>query len=706
MKYLFTSLLTVISLIVTFAQQTELSHIQIARDQYGVPHIYAPTDNEVAYGLAWVQCEDDFKTIQEQLMAIKGMLGQHWGKRGILVDFGIKFMGLREEVEARYDQEISTDFKAYLQRFADGINNYAALHPDKVFSKKVFPINTKDLLVGYALGLAELTGARNHLESILNESVLPYETTQKPKGSNAFAFSKKITKDNKTYLAVNSHQPLEGWYSWYEAHLVSEEGLNVLGGTFPLGVSILHGTNEHLGWAHTVNHPDLTDVYQLEMHPTEKLTYKLDGEWKKLAKRKYKAKLKVLGFLKLPISQTIYHSVYGPTFKTDKGFFAIRAVASHGIKAAEQWYKMTKSTDFKAFYDCLNMQGIPGMNIVYADKDDHIFYLSNGRFPLRNKELDWTITLPGNTAASLWEETYYPLDSLPQILDPDCGYVFNTNNSPFVATHADENIDPMAIPSTMGYKAKALDNNRSIRFQELMKEYPAPYDYETFKTIKFDIQYPARLQHHQITNLELLMQLESSAHPNIADAIELLQNWDRRASLDSEAMPLFVLSMTALWDKLKIENRLFDGGSITTSDAVSAITKAQEILQEEIGSIRIPLEKFQFLSRGNLRLPITGGPDLLRAVYCSMQEDEGFCRNIAGDSYLQLVRYSENGVEIESINSFGASANPGDPHYTDQMDKFVNYGLKPMTLDKESVFADLSAEGHGAKKVYSPYEIK
>jgi acyl-homoserine-lactone acylase len=122
-------------------------------------------------------------------------------------------------------------------------------------------------------------------------------------------------------------------------------------------------------------------------------------------------------------------------------------------------------------------------------------------------------------------------------------------------------------------------------------------------------------------------------------------------------------------------------------------------LQEEIGSIRIPLEKFQFLSRGNLRLPITGGPDLLRAVYCSMQEDEGFCRNIAGDSYLQLVRYSENGVEIESINSFGASANPGDPHYTDQMDKFVNYGLKPMTLDKESVFAK-------AKKVYSPYEIK
>ncbi|MEN0005758.1 MAG: penicillin acylase family protein [Bacteroidota bacterium] len=671
-----------------------LDHIRIARDSFGVPHIYAPTDREVAYGLAWVQCEDDFKTVQEQLMAIKGYLGEHWGKRGVLVDFGIKFMGLREEVESRYDSEVSAAFKTYLQRFADGINNYAALHEEEVLLKKVFPIHPKDLLVGYLLGLAELTGARKHLESIINESVLPYEATQTPKGSNAFAFSKRITKDDKTYLAINSHQPLEGWYSWYEAHLMSDEGMNILGGTFPLGVSILHGTNAHLGWAHTVNHPDLTDVYQLEMHPDKKGYYRFDGEWRQLEERKYRAKVKVLGFIKLPIKRTIYKSVYGPTFKTKKGYFAIRAVASLGIKAAEQWYRMTKATHFEEWYECLKMQGHPGMNIVYADKEDHIFYLSNGRFPVRDPQFDWQQTLPGNTSASLWEE-YYPLDSVLQVLDPSCGYVFNTNNSPFVATAEGENVLPSQIPSTMGYKPKALDNNRSIRFKELMQEHAPMYDYETFKAIKFDIQYPQRLVHHQITNLELLMELDASAHPDLADAIALLQGWDRRADLDSEAMPLFALTVMQLNEKLVQEYRLKDGGSMTEADAVFALGKAKKLLLEEFGRLAIPLREYQMLSRGEVRLPIAGGPDLLRAVYCILEEEEGYCKNIAGDSYLQLVRYGANGVEIESVHSYGASAKPGDAHYTDQMELFVQDGLKRMTLDREEVF-------ERAVRVYSP----
>ena len=38
--------------------------IDIVRDKFGVPHIYAKTDREVAYGLAWAHAEDDFKTIQ------------------------------------------------------------------------------------------------------------------------------------------------------------------------------------------------------------------------------------------------------------------------------------------------------------------------------------------------------------------------------------------------------------------------------------------------------------------------------------------------------------------------------------------------------------------------------------------------------------------------------------------------------------------
>ena len=56
----------------TIPESEPLNNIQIARDQWGVPHIIAPTNEEVAYGFAWAQCEDDFVTLQEQILAVRG----------------------------------------------------------------------------------------------------------------------------------------------------------------------------------------------------------------------------------------------------------------------------------------------------------------------------------------------------------------------------------------------------------------------------------------------------------------------------------------------------------------------------------------------------------------------------------------------------------------------------------------------------------
>ena len=103
-------------------QSVELTNIKIARDKWGVPHIMAPTDAEVAYGLAWAECEDDFITLQEQMAAGKGKLGEIKGQDGLIVDFAIKFMGLPEIAAARYDKEVTGRFKTYLESYADGLN--------------------------------------------------------------------------------------------------------------------------------------------------------------------------------------------------------------------------------------------------------------------------------------------------------------------------------------------------------------------------------------------------------------------------------------------------------------------------------------------------------------------------------------------------------------------------------------------------------
>ncbi len=674
----------------------ELSAIKIARDSFGVPHIIAKTDAEVAYGLAWVQCEDDFNTMQELMAACKGFLGEIKGQEGIKADFGIQFMGLKEIAEEKYNKDVKGDFKIYLESFVNGVNNYAILHPEKVILDKIFPLKGSDIITGYLLGNLEISHAGNDLKKILGGTMINDLNSDTPKGSNAFAFSKNKTKDGKTYLAINSHQPLEGWYSWYEAHLISEEGLNILGGTFAGGICIFHGVNENLGWSHTVNHADFSDVYQLEMHPSKENVYKFDDQWLELEEKIYTSWLKLLGPIKIPINKTIYKSVYGPTFKTDDGVFAWRFMVGKSIKMAEQWFRMNKAKNFKEFKKALNIRGLTSLNIVYADKDDTIYFISNGRFPYRNTAYDWTKVLPGNTSKTLWGDTIIPLDSLPQVLNPSSGFVFNTNNSPFSSSDSINNPQETILNQTMGYQSFGLENNRSLRFLELISQYDS-ISYQDFKTIKYDNQYPSKMITPKATNLEMMMNLDEKKYPEIRDAILLLKKWNRKSNKENKLAPLFILSYKYLDEKRKKENKVVRYGVVTEEDCVYGIIKATEELLANYGSLEVTLGEFQRHSRGDVNIPIGGAPDVLAAIYSS-KNDDGKYRAFAGESYIELVRFSENDVEIETINAYGSNANIGDKNATSQMEMFTNEKLKKMTLNKEEVLKN-------AIKVYHPLKI-
>src|ERR1043165_8063004 len=79
--------------------QINAANITIARDSFGVPHIYGHTDAEAAYGLAYAHCEDDFADVQQNLLAAKGMLGEVLGKEGVLFDFALQFFGIDSLVD-------------------------------------------------------------------------------------------------------------------------------------------------------------------------------------------------------------------------------------------------------------------------------------------------------------------------------------------------------------------------------------------------------------------------------------------------------------------------------------------------------------------------------------------------------------------------------------------------------------------------------
>jgi acyl-homoserine-lactone acylase len=676
-----TTLLFTCLLALQLHAQINPAKIDIIRDSFGVPHIFGKTDPDVAYGLAWAHAEDDFGTIQQSLMAGKSMLAQYQGKKGASIDYIIHLLRIPELVEAKYESDLSPAFKKLLEGYAAGLNAYAAAHPKEVLLKKIFPVTPKDMVQYSVLQLCVLSGADKALSSIFGGTV-PLLENYKTAGSNAFAFNSAKTTDGQVYLDINAHQPLEGPVAFYEAHLNSEDGWNIIGANFPGAPCILHGCNEYLGWAHTVNAPDKLDVYQLEINPKNKLQYKFDGKWETLEAKTAPLKVKVAGVI-APLSKKAYWSKYGPTIITPRGVFSIRMPAQMDIRGLEQWYAFNKAKNFTEFKSALNMLAIPGYNIVYADRYDTIFYISNGRIPVRDKSYNWKTTLPGNTSKTLWTDLH-PLSNLPQVLQPKAGYVYNTNHSPF---HSTEGIDnPLVKDITMGYET--LENNRSMRFDELIQPLNK-VSYEDFKRIKFDRQYPSSF--YFPSKIDSVFLLNRTEFPDIADIIMQLNNWNKNSDAESiGAGTFFFVQAAANKNKaLYLQNK-----SISKQLAVQLLREAKQTMLKDFGKTNIALGEVQKLVRGTKEIPLPGLPDVLAPMY-SVPYKDGKWKGNQGDAYIELVRFTKDGPEIESLNVYGASAKKDSPHYTDQMEMFTRQQTKKMTLNKAEVYKN-------AKSIYHP----
>ncbi len=678
-------LFIIFSLNQSLFSQISPKSIEIVRDGYGIPHIFAQTDAQVAYGLAWAHAEDDFKTIQQSYLAGNFLLSKHIGKKGIPADFLSQFIRSEELVNLQYEKETSPEYKKILEAYAAGMNSYAEKHPEEVLSKELFPVTPKKMMRYGQLQLF-ISSKGDYWVSKIIENDLNYTPSKEDlKGSNTFAFNSSKTTDGNIYLAINTHQPLDGPVSWYEAHLCSEEGTNILGALFAGSPSILIGANEHLGWAHTVNQPDKTDVYALQMHPKKKNIYIVDGEEFKLETYKAKMNIKVFG-IPLGISKKYYRSIFGPTLKNKSGYYSVRTPALFEIRGLEQWWRMNKATSFKEFYDILKMQALPGYNIGYADKNDTIFYISNGLIPKRVEGYDWKEVVPGNTKKTLWTETY-EIEKLPQVIQPKSGYFYNTNHSPFKSTDEKNNPDGELFSLDMGFER--YDNNRSIRLKELI-DAQDKVSYKDFKRIKYDRKYPKKMNFSWM-DINALFEIDSKRYPDIASLIQRIQNWDRKADANSMGAGTFGVlyyNLYPYYDALP-ETKIFPETTL-----VQGLRDSKAYLLKYFKTLDITLGDFQKLVRGEKELPIYGLPDVITSMSAKPHKD-GKVKIVSGESYIELVRFTPQGTLIESSISYGSSDHPDSPHFDDQMEIYSQFKTKKMSLSKEDTYKN-------AKRIYHP----
>ena len=686
MKYLIAFLLLCIFQIHAQQPNIRTHQINIARDSYGVPHIFAPTDPEVAYGLAWAHSEDDFKTIQTLILTGKGKLATYLGKKGAPVDYVFGLLNTRKVVDQQI-KSMDPKFIQLVQGYLMGLEAYAKAHPQEVLNKHVFPIALEDYIATTMFSVAIFCGVDKTLPKILDGSI-PHLPGFTGEGSNAFAIKSNKSATGEPMLVINAHQPIEGATAFYEAHVQSEEGWNILGGLFPGGPLIFHGVTPNLAWAHTVNFQDKIDVYQLHTDKAHPGQYEVDGTWMNLEKRKIKLNIKGIPF---SVSKMAFNSIYGPTVKTPKGeYFSIRLPALMDAGALQQWYAMNRSTNFQEFKAALGQNHLPMFNIMYADKQDNIFYISNGKMPYRNADpkYNWASTVPGNTRATLWD-TFKPLDALPQYTNPASGYLFNTNHSPFLATSTDENLNPAKFDKYDGYET--YHNNRSQRAKELIDSYDK-ISWEDLKRIKFDRQLPAKILYPYGLDASVLFSLKMTDYPALATIIQGIQQWNHVT--DTESVGALYYNI-AYYQASKIRTNS-SKDPLTEAEAVQLCQYVHDFLMKHYGKLDVKLGEFQRLVRGQEDWPQAGMPDVLAAVQTEAWGESKRKMN-SGDAYIGFVKFPKNGglPLIETVNTFGASSHPESKHFADQRAMYQAQQTKRMTLDKAEVLK-------AAERVYHP----
>ncbi len=684
MKQLFSLLCLAATFSNLHAQLVDPQRIDIVRDSFGVPHIFAKTDAEVAYGLAWANAEDDFESVQQLLLPVKGLMGGVLGKKGAAGDYAFALFRCAEVTAERWNT-LSPGFIKLAEGYVQGLNAYAAAHRNEWLHRKLFPLTVKEYVSSSVFALTIFNGGDKALLSIFSNSA-PVLPDFGKEGSNSIAVHRSKTTTGENYLVVNAHQPNTGPQSFYEAHICSEQGLNALGGLLAGAPSILHGVNENLGWAHTVNHCDRLDLYQLQMNPNNDRQYWMDDHWETLEKRKVKLRIKGIP---IRIGRSVYWSKYGATMKNKKGVYAIRLGANMRIGALDQWYQMNKARNFTEFYQVLSRQELSMFNIMYADRLDTIFFINNALMPIRNAApaYNWKAVVPGNTAATLWTE-FRSISALPQYINPGSGFLFNTNHSPFYATDEQYMLKPDQFAKTDGWEQYHL--NRSVRMLELMPK-ESPLSYEQLKRIKFDRQLPARLSYPY--NIDSLAHVTPTGDTAMDAVISIYKNWDRKGETDSRGAAVFLLVYQHLAKELTGQPYR----TVTLAECRAALAAAAQYQVKYFGRTGIVLGDLQKLVRGDAAYPLAGFPDVLAPQWTAPYKN-GVLKSAGGDAYIMFVRFKPGALpQLETVNTYGASARPDSKHFNDQLPLYLRQQTKRMTLDKQEVYRT-------AERVYHPGE--
>ena len=654
-------------------------NVHIVRDNFGVPHVFGHSDADVGFGIGFAHSEDDFATVQDVALATRGQLAATDGVGAATTDYLVHLFRVWETINAKYETDLPADVRRVVEAYADGVNYYAALHPDQV-KPGLLPLTGKDIVAGFVFKTPFFYG----LDDTLKKLTAPVPA-KLPSGSNGMAVGPSRSADGATRLLVNSHQPYVGPVSWYEAVLQSDEGWHVAGGFFPGTPFMLHGHSEHLGWANTVNAPNLANVYKLTINPANDNQYLLDGNWRDFEVSDAALRVKIFGPLIWTVHRPVYYSAQGPVLKTDHGVFAIRYAGMGEVRQMLQYYRLNKANNLSEWRAAMAVQALPSINYIYADEKGNIGYVYNGQFPVRKEGVDWKHVLPGDRSDLIWHG-YLPFDKVPQLWNPKSGFVFNSNNTPFQATAPEDDLKPGDFSPTIGIQTDMT--NRAYRALENFGADRA-ITAAAFRKYKFDIAYSTRSDIAHL--IAKLVTIDPGNDADLKRAQDILRHWDRVTNVANRGAALAILTAEPVLHA-KAENE-------PPIDPLASLQAAIKTLKAHFGRLDPIWGDVNRIRRGKLDLAIDGGPDTYRAVYGAPQPD-GTLTAEGGDTFIMFVTWDKAGkLSSESIHQFGsATLDKTSPHYADQTPLFVAMKTNPVLFTRAQLAGHIESDYRPGEK--------
>ena len=650
----------------------------IERDTYGVPHVYGATDADAAFGLAYAQAEDAWPIMEGSLPFFRGNAGRYEGQEGAQSDYLVKWLDLWGTLDRDYERVLSPEIRAYVEAFAAGFNAFARDHTDEIEHPELLPVTGKDIVAGHMLRHPLFYGFDGPVLELFGDtrpntvSKAPYNPKPKdPIGSNATAVAPSRTDDGSTYLIINSHQPLTGPVAWYEAHIESGEGLNIMGGLFPGAPTMGVGFTQEHGWGATVNKPDLVDVYLLEMNPDNENQYLLDGQWRDLDVSTVKLKLKLWGFLPWSVSREVLRSAHGPALRTEHGVYAIRYAGIDEMKQVEQWLAMNKAKNFEEWQAAMALNHIQSFNFVYANRHGDIHFIHNAQLPVRAPGWNWQQYLPGDRSDLIWN-AYYPTDALPQVTNPPSGFIHSANQTPFNVTSAAHNPLKTDAPADGGWQTRMT--NRATRGLELFEEFGQISDEEVW-ALKHDNDYSPNYRgmafFKRVTGLSTTTETQ-------AQAIAVLKTWDRSTDKDNRGAALGVCVLAAEWQA--------ESGGNNNPEPADVLDDCIDQTLEIGGQLDPKWGEVNRHGRGGTLWPVAGGPDTLRAIYSRRLDGDDYLTAVAGDGLYYIIRWMPSGEQrVLGTHQYGNDmTNADSSHYLDQAEDYANEVLHEPLYTNES----------------------